>query len=76
MKNRAPQQTAPVLLFPNDAAQERADAIEHEMLEMKNILTLMEAVVDGERNTCARDFLVRSLTAHHAHLDALLFPQQ
>jgi hypothetical protein len=76
MKNRPDLPKASVIAFPGDAAKDRADAIEHEMCEMRTNIVLMRTVVDGERYTPQRDHLVRSMEAHHEQLDALLFPPQ
>lgn len=56
----------------NDADDDRDDQIENHLLEMRSIISAMDATIEGERFLSARGFLWRQLNEHHAALERLL----
>jgi hypothetical protein len=61
-----------IVTDPDEAIADRDDRIENHLMEMRSIITAMDATIEGERFLSARGFLWRQLNKHHSALERLL----
>jgi hypothetical protein len=61
-----------IVTHSNDKAADRKDQIENHMMEIRSIISALDATLEGERFLSARGFLWRQLDKHHTALERLL----
>lgn len=64
-----------IIPLPTAAASPVHQRIEDLLCDLQSILTLQDAVVDGDRHTCAREWLNRQQERHLLALEQLVNPQ-
>lgn len=63
-----------VFTFTSDAADERRDTIEFELVGIRRCIDGLQLACEGEQWSALRGYLVEHLQTHCRTLDKLLFP--